>query len=982
MKKILSLAFFISGISAIIYETLWVRILSLAFGGVTLVVASVTAAFLAGLALGAFFGGGLVDKIARRTFKAVFIFYGLLEILIIFLGLISWWFFNYLTLNDFSGREIMAFSLLLGQSSLMGATWPVMFKLFLGLGSDWQAGGKITFLNTLGGALGALLSTYFLIANLGIWVTFLLSITGSFLAGFMVLSQFLAGPKLARLENQEKISPVINQPKISFFILMLLALAGFLGMAMEIFWLRAFGLLVGSSLYAFSLVLTVILLGLALGGLLVNLIGKKISLTKFVWLMFFWSFSVLLGQFVLAKSPAMIISQVATTGWSFISSQFLSLSLALVVVFPSSFISGLVLPQGLVLLKGIFPQAGLKGGWAYFLNTAGSVLGGLLAALLFLPFLGLKIGILFLAGLAGVIFLLTIFLLRINRLVATLAIILIIIGGGLIVFKSWDEQKISSGAWLYGLSMLGDEAGVKLLSYKDGREATVSTIWQNGATALQVNGKIDASSEGDIGTEAILGHVPVLLHEDPRNVLVIGLGSGITSGAIAQHQRVEKITTVEIEPEVVEAARKYFAKENFEVLDNPKMKTVIGDGRNFLLKTQEKFDVITSEPSNPWIAGEANLFTKEYFEIGKERLTEDGVFFQWLQIYNIRPAEIKSIIATFHSVFPYVQIWTSTNPVDIFLAGKANKHFNLSWDRFEEALAVPGVRESLKRRGFDDEIRLFSLIWARTALVDKIAQGGEINTDQKPILAFRAPLGLFEDHLVENYEMLLEFFQGDSTSLDIASMPQDMTDEIVAARQARHFLIQAKLAEVKGNLEEAVSLIEKGLRIDDKAPTLRRTAADLSIKLARQKLNERKAEEGQQLLTRAKEQDPNNYLAWKELGNWYLVNAQKQTGWDKEFLKKAQGELLVVAEKADWDFTNHVNLGIIAAVWGDLARAEQEFKKSIEIFPKNIMAWNNLAQVYWDQGREGEARKTWQESLEINHNQPEIEMKLAVMQNL
>ena len=222
----------------------------------------------------------------------------------------------------------------------------------------------------------------------------------------------------------------------------------------------------------------------------------------------------------------------------------------------------------------------------------------------------------------------------------------------------WDQSVMSSGPAVYGKGYLRDSRrsmqeilrGHQVLFYRDGISGTVAVTREGDHVFLRVNGKMDAGTAVDMPTQLMSGHMPMLLHQDPRSVLVIGMGSGITAGAVARHP-VQRLDIVEIEPAVVEASR-FFAHIHGDVLKDPRTRVVFADGRNYLLTTPQRYDVIISEPSNPWIGGLASLFSVEFFTIARQRLRPGGMMLQWIQGYNIVPEDLRMVINTFRSVFP------------------------------------------------------------------------------------------------------------------------------------------------------------------------------------------------------------------------------------------------------------------------------------------------------------------------------------------
>src|SRR5262249_17470375 len=234
----------------------------------------------------------------------------------------------------------------------------------------------------------------------------------------------------------------------------------------------------------------------------------------------------------------------------------------------------------------------------------------------------------------------------------------------------WNAPLMNSGVYPYAADMSpGDltadgfyqytQGDFRLLYYREGVTAAVMVAGekQTNDIWLSVNGKIDASSFGDLQTQLLSGHLPMLFADRPDDVVVIGYASGITVGAVTQHP-IRSLTAVEIEPAILEASAR-FKDYNHDPLSNSKVKVVTGDGRNFLLVTPDRYDVIISEPSNPWMTVASNLFTKEFFEIGRRRLKPGGVFAQWLQLYGMQPSDLRALARTFASVFPNVLVFNT-----------------------------------------------------------------------------------------------------------------------------------------------------------------------------------------------------------------------------------------------------------------------------------------------------------------------------------
>jgi spermidine synthase len=344
-------------------------------------------------------------------------------------------------------------------------------------------------------------------------------------------------------------------------------------------------------------------------------------------------------------------------------------------------------------------------------------------------------------------------------------------------------------------------AGERLLFYRDGIGATVSVHENARGRYLRINGKTDAST-GDMETQLMLGHLPLLLHPDARDVLVIGLGSGVTAGAVLRHP-VRHLDVIEIEPAVAQAAA-LFARENGDPLNDPRARLWIADARQFLQAAPARYDAIISEPSNPWIGGIATLFTREFFALVRSRLKPGGVAVQWVHGYSLAPADLRMIARTFGTAFPAATLW-GPNGGDYLLVGAAGP---LTLDPAAigaRVASAPGVRRDLERIGFTSRESLLADFLLREDDLARYAAGPGFNTDDLLPLEFSAPRSLYRDTAAENRRQVLAArraeaprFRGPAPDLDAASV--------------RHAIAAALLR--RGQYEEALPHLERALATD------------------------------------------------------------------------------------------------------------------------------------------------------------------------
>jgi len=329
------------------------------------------------------------------------------------------------------------------------------------------------------------------------------------------------------------------------------------------------------------------------------------------------------------------------------------------------------------------------------------------------------------------------------------------------VGSRWDRELLASGSYKYAAAIppgLDVETALKagtLVYYKDGATGTVSVKRLTGALSLAIDGKVDASSSGDMLTQKLLAHLPLLVHEDPHDVCIIGLGSGGTLASALTHP-IRRADVLEISPEVADASR-LFARETpgqTSPLDDPRTRLIVADGRTHLQLSRQRYDVIVSEPSNPWMAGVAALFTREFFEAAKARLNERGILCQWVNTYDISTRDLQSIVATFSAVFPHGTMWLigdgdllllgASEPIEPRLAGMAQ-----AWRR-------PGVADDLRAIAVADPFGVLSMFVGGDDAVTKFGAGAVVQVDDRMALEFSAPLALRTLERRENVVRLRE----------------------------------------------------------------------------------------------------------------------------------------------------------------------------------------------------------------------------------
>ncbi|MCH8016021.1 MAG: tetratricopeptide repeat protein [Acidobacteria bacterium] len=418
---------------------------------------------------------------------------------------------------------------------------------------------------------------------------------------------------------------------------------------------------------------------------------------------------------------------------------------------------GATIPCAIQIVTADERNLGYRLGVLYSMNTVGAIIGAFLTGFFLIPWVGINSSFLLMAvinvGVGLAVVLAGDSSLRQRIFYGACGVGFSVL---LLVIPPVTERSLSVGVFLnpdrYSRRLYNREVFEhiwdrdRILFYRDGLASTVAVLEGPAHRYLIVNGKTDGSNEPfDMSTQTMLAYTPLMLHESPQEVLVIGLGTGVTASSVLDFP-VKAVTQVEIEAAVLEAAH-YFEAENRSVLKDPKLNLVIEDGRNYLLSHQKKFDVIISEPSNPWMSGVASLFSQEHFTVMRDRLDAGGIACQWLQLYSLRPEDIRMVVRTFHSVFPEVHIF-QTSPGDILLLGSKDQ---LSIDP-ERIVALfdenPHMGERLQEIQLPNP--LVFLEWAyrldREGVSSFLGEGRMIHTDDRPFLELSAPRTLHESY--------------------------------------------------------------------------------------------------------------------------------------------------------------------------------------------------------------------------------------------
>ena len=760
-----ALLLFASGFCALVYQTAWLRMFRLVFGASTAASAAVLAIFMAGLG----FGGLLLGRRADRHPSPLSLYAGLEAGIAISAGLsplllaaVEWLYISMggsarMGLAGSSAVRLLLSLVVLGLPTfLMGGTLPAVARAVeRRADSGRRTVGLLYAVNTLGAVLGALITTFFALETLGIrktvWIAALLNLLVVLAAKSLARELRTESADAAAQPATAEEAPEAEARRPGWLVPFAAALVGFAFLLMELVWYRMLGPLLGGSSYTFGLILAVALLGIGLGGLLY---GAGASQRRPTMLSFAATCSLEALLIALPFATGDGVAVLAALLHPLASSGFLSLVagwtvVTVLVVLPPAIVAGYQFPLLIALLGSGRQRIGREVGIAYAANTLGAILGSIAGGFGLIPLLTAQ----------GVWRLVTLLLLAL----AAVAIVAGLRAGaprrsafvpvaagivGLLFCAAtgptafWRHSPIGAGrlniANWNGPNDIRDQIAsvrARTVWQADGVESSVA-LNLGEEYAFIVNGKSDGSALGDAPTQVMSGLVGALVHPNPRRVLVIGLGTGSTAGWLAKVPSVERVDVIELEPAIEHVAR-VCSKVNQDVLHNPKVHLVIGDGREFLLTTANDYDLIFSEPSNPYRIGVASLFSQDFYQAVRQRLRPGGLLLQWLQGYEIDSQLVRTAYATLGSVFPAVESWQVHRADLLLMAGREPLVHDL--DLIRARVVGEPYRTALTRIwGVEGIEGFYSGYVANPAFARAVAkaEGKAINTDDHPILEF------------------------------------------------------------------------------------------------------------------------------------------------------------------------------------------------------------------------------------------------------
>lgn len=772
--------FLASGATALVYQVAWARSLSLVFGASFEAVSIVLAAFMGGLAAGGVVVGRLAPRLGRplRAYAALEIGVAVFALLLPWLlGLADAVYVSFALDMDgpsawlTAARAGMAIAILGLPTFCMGGTLPLLVRFAVERRSDLgERLAGLYAINTVGAVLGALLAGFVLLPTIGVFRTELVAATTNLAIGIaaIVTDRAVAhagggragapappvvdrGPSAPREASASSLWPL----RLAFWGT---AVAGLSSLALEVAWSRAIVIASGANTYSFTVMLATFLSGIAIGSWMLRVRAPR----RFDVPLEFGATLVLIGiaSFVagtlLPRLPEIALwlnMKVLGGGVGIRADTTFALSFLVMIV--PCVLMGIAFPLAGEARGRLVPSVGPSVGDLVGLNTLGAIAGSLLAGFVLIPGLGLQrttqLASAAYLGYGLVVLLASAAVARPRWRVpagAAAAAVLPVALALALVPPGWDVQRLSALPNNDQSLMLTDDgevdfelglSRVKLLYVRDGRGSTVSVIEAGGVRSLLVNSKTVATDDvSDVHHEYLLGHLPVLLHPEPRSAAVIGLGAGLTLGGVAAHPSLEEIVVVEIEP-AVKGGAQLFADLHDDALADPRVELVWQDGRNYLQTTRRTFDVITADPIHPWAQGAAYLYTTEYYALVAAHLAPGGIACQWLPLAELSRADLQSVVASFLENFEYATLWQATG--DVLLIG-SNAPIRVDLDRLRDRLRAPTVARQLGRAGLDEPISLLTELAMDRAGMEDFARGAIRNTDDNLYLEFSSPVSI------------------------------------------------------------------------------------------------------------------------------------------------------------------------------------------------------------------------------------------------
>ncbi len=737
-----------SGCSALIYEIVWYQLLQLVIGSTAISLGVLLATFMGGLCLGSL----MLPRIAASRAKHPLLVYAAIELGIAICGVLVLFGMPLVDgvytaavghgMPSILFRALICAICLMPPTFLMGASLPAIARWVEATprGVSWL--GLLYGGNTAGAVFGCLLAGFYLLRVFDL-------ATATFVAVFINLAVAFASFQMSKRvpEHSGEAKPVVAGVPRFWPVYIAIGLSGATALGAEVIWTRLMGLLLGATVYTFSIILAVFLVGIGVGSAVGSALSRTLKPRAAIGIC----------QLLLAGAVAWTAYMIAqSVPWWPVNPLLnqnpwftfqVDLVRSLWAILPATLLWGASFPLALAAASGGDEPGQLVGG-IYAANTGGAILGALTFSMILVPWIGTagcERVLIALAALSALVVLVP----YLWSQQAKLAWVALAASVAAVVYLISGVQPVPPLLIAYGRRIMTSQTSSKILYTGEGINSSIAiSQWSDGAIQFHVSGKVEASTEPyDMRLQRMLGHLPALVHSGPKSVLIVGFGAGVTAGSFVTHPTVSRIVICEMEPLIPPTATQYFAKENYNVMNDPRTQIFYDDARHFVLTTREKFDIITSDPIHPWVKGSATLYSKEYFELVKQHLNPGGVVTQWVPLYESDMDTVKSEIATFFDVFPNGSVWANElngGGYDVFLMGE-NEPAKINLDNLEQRLQSPPyarVAQSLRDVGFGSIYDLLATYAGQDQDLKPWLRDAEINRDGNLRLQYLAGMAL------------------------------------------------------------------------------------------------------------------------------------------------------------------------------------------------------------------------------------------------
>jgi spermidine synthase len=747
---VLLLLFAGSGCAALIYEIVWYQLLQLVIGSSAVSLGVLLATFMGGLCAGSLalprmkWANG---QHPLRVYAKIEFGIALCGVLVLFLMPIFDTIYSAAVGSGFPAmllRALIAGLCLLPPTFLMGASLPAAARWIETTpeGLSWM--GMLYGANTGGAVTGCLLAGFYLLRVFDMGTATFLAAALNVAVG--LVSLWIAGQTAGSFAAEPP------KPARAYWpVYVAIGLSGATALGSEVIWTRLLGLLLGATVYTFSIILGVFLVGLGIGSTVGSAIARNLRTPVAARAVFgacqlVLTAAIAWSAFMISESlPYWPVNPLLST------SPWFTFQIDIVrcfwAIFPATLLWGASFPLALAAAVRKDEDPGRLVGGIYAANTGGAILGALSFSLFLVPWIGTQGAERLLIVLAAVsaVFILVPVVQTTKSMMGAAGL-----AAGLVVTAFLVSQVAGVPGMLiaYGRRIVTSMNRSEILYAGEGINSAIAiSRWEDGAIQFHVSGKVEASSEPyDMRLQRMLGHLPALVHPNPKSVLIVGFGAGVTAGTFVVHPGIERIVICEMEPLIPPVATQYFANENYNVMNDPRVKIVYDDARHYILTTREKFDIITSDPIHPWVKGSATLYSKEYFELVKQHLNPGGIVTQWVPLYESNLPVVKSEFATFFDSFGNGVVFGNENGGgydSVALGGIEPLRIDL--DALSARLARPDharVLQSLQVVGFGSLGSLLGTYAGQRSDLDPWLQGAEINRDGNLRLQYLAGLAL------------------------------------------------------------------------------------------------------------------------------------------------------------------------------------------------------------------------------------------------